>query len=200
VGAGLGDGMNIDIRPGEDGQELHAFSVLQSNMKIVSFEPHLHAPGKRACLEAIWGNFIETLACSGYDHNWVKQYTFAPDYQPLLPKGTVLHLVAWMDNTPDNPNIPDSRNWQGSGNRSVSNMFIDLGKRVILTDEQFVDEMATRREHLGVNKNDHIIGCPLCMADIPRFSPSVQGPTPERSQQQPADADVDAHVVHGGNQ
>ncbi len=174
VGAGLGDGMNIDIRPEQDDQVLHAFSVLQTNMKIVSFEPHLHAPGKRACLEAIWGNFIETLACSGYDHNWVKQYTFAEDYAPLLPKGTVLHLMAWMDNTDDNTNIPDPRNWQGSGNRSVSNMFIDLGKRVMLTDEQFVDEMATRREHLGVTKNDHVIGCPLCLADIPRFSDVAQ--------------------------
>lgn len=169
VGLGLGDGMNIDIRPNENGQELHAFSVLSSNVKIVSFEPHLHAPGHRMCLEAIWGNFIETLSCSGYDHNWVKQYTFDDDYAPLLPKGTVLHIVAEMDNTSDNPNIPDSRNWQGSGNRSVSNMFIDLGKRVLLTDEQFVEEMARRREALGVDKNDHIVGCPLCMANIPPF-------------------------------
>ena len=35
------------------------------------FEPHLHAPGARMCLEAIWGINIETLSCSGYDHNWV---------------------------------------------------------------------------------------------------------------------------------
>jgi hypothetical protein len=41
-------------------------------------------------------------------------------------------------------------------------MFIDLGMRVALTDEQFQEEMAKRREHLHVTKNDNVIGCPLC--------------------------------------
>ena len=51
-----------------------------------------------------------------------------------------------MDNSPSNKNVPDPRNWQGSGNRSVANMFIDLGNRVSLTDEQFQEEMAKRRD------------------------------------------------------
>ena len=42
-----------------------------------------------------------------------------------------------MDNSPANRNVPDPRNWQGSGNRSVANMFIDLGQGVALSDEQF---------------------------------------------------------------
>ena len=67
-----------------------------------------------------------------------------------------------MDNSPSNKNVPDPRNWQGSGNRSVANMFIDLGKRVALTDEQFQEEMAKRREKLNIGRNDNIIGCPLC--------------------------------------
>jgi len=67
-----------------------------------------------------------------------------------------------MDNTENNINVPDARNWQGSGNRSVTNMFIDLGMRVSLTDEQFVAEMAKRRETLDLNANSHVIGCPLC--------------------------------------
>ena len=49
-----------------------------------------------------------------------------------------------MNNSPSNKNVPDPRNWQGSGNRSVANMFIDLGNRVALTDEQFQEEMAQR--------------------------------------------------------
>jgi hypothetical protein len=67
------------------------------------------------------------------------------------------------------PNVPDPRNWQGSGNRSITNMFIDLGTRAALTDEQFVREMAERRDRLGVGVNDHVVGCPLCMANIPEF-------------------------------
>ena len=160
---GLGNGSDIDIEAGKKDQELHAYTVLQQHTKIVTFEPHLHAPGSRMCLEAIWGFNVETLSCVGYDHNWVRGYTFEDDYQPLLPKGTVLHITGYMDNTDSNPNIPDARNWQGSGNRSVANMFIDLGMRLALTDEQFQEEMAQRREHLDLGVNDHVIGCPLCM-------------------------------------
>jgi hypothetical protein len=166
---GLGDGLNISIVPNQNGQELHAYAVLEDHVKITAFEPHLHAPGDRMCLEAIWKQHIETLSCVGYDHNWVRTYTFAENYEPLLPKGTVMHITGYMDNTDANFNIPDPRNWQGSGNRSVSNMFIDLGIQLKLTDEQFIQEMADRREVLGLNENDHVIGCPLCMAELPLF-------------------------------
>ena len=125
----LGNGVDIDIKPMEAGQQLHAYAVLQEHTKIVTFEPHLHAPGMRMCLEAIWGINIETLTCAGYDHNWVRGYAYDDDHAPLLPKGTILHIIGYMDNSPANKNIPDPRNWQGSGNRSVANMFIDLGMR-----------------------------------------------------------------------
>ncbi|NCG32019.1 MAG: hypothetical protein GWP44_03980, partial [Proteobacteria bacterium] len=159
----LANGSDIDIEAGKKDQELHAYTVLQQHTKIVTFEPHLHAPGDRMCLEAIWGFNVETISCVGYDHNWVRGYAFADNYQPLLPKGTVLHITGYMDNTESNRNIADARNWQGSGNRSVANMFIDLGMRLALTDQQFQAEMAKRRENLDLGVNDHVIGCPLCM-------------------------------------
>ena len=159
---GLGNGVDIDIKAMEANQQLHAYTVLQQHTKIISFEPHLHAPGARMCLEAIWGYTIQTINCVGYDHNWVRGYDYTDDSAPLLPKGTILHIIGYMDNSPTNKNVPDPRNWQGSGNRSVANMFIDLGMRVALTDEQFQEEMAKRREHLHVTKNDNVIGCPLC--------------------------------------
>jgi hypothetical protein len=164
---GLGNGVDIDIKAMEPGQQLNAYTVLQQHTKIISFEPHLHAPGQRMCLEAIWGFNIQTLNCVGYDHNWVRGYDYTDDSAPLLPKGTILHIVGYMDNSPTNKNVPDPRNWQGSGNRSVANMFIDLGMRVALTDEQFQAEMAQRREHLHLTKNDYVIGCPLCLVIPP---------------------------------
>ena len=158
----LGNGVDIDIKGMTADQQLHAYAVLQENTKIISFEPHLHAPGARMCLEAIWGYNIQTLNCVGYDHNWVRGYNYTEDSAPLLPKGTILHIIGYMDNSPANKNVPDPRNWQGSGNRSVANMFIDLGQRVSLTDEQFQAEMAQRREKLRLTRNDNVIGCPLC--------------------------------------
>src|SRR5258706_1306724 len=69
---GLGNGVDIDIKAMEANQQLNAYTVLQQHTKIISFEPHLHAPGQRMCLEAIWGYNIQTLNCVGYDHNWVR--------------------------------------------------------------------------------------------------------------------------------
>ena len=166
VGLGLGNGVDISIGGNEKDQELHAYTVLDEHIKIITFEPHLHAPGERMCLEAIWGYTVETLSCVGYDHNWVRGYAYEDHAAPLLPKGTILHITGYMNNTDSNPNVPDPRNWQGSGNRSVTNMFIDLGMRVKLSDEQFVEEMEKRRQDLNLGPNDHVIGCPLCLAPL----------------------------------
>ncbi|HKT79198.1 MAG TPA: hypothetical protein VJP86_03185, partial [Vicinamibacterales bacterium] len=177
---GLGNGVDIDIKGMTPDQQLHAYAVLQENTKVISFEPHLHAPGSRMCLEAIWGFNIQTLNCVGYDHNWVRGYNYTDDSAPLLPKGTILHIIGYMNNSPSNRNVPDPRNWQGSGNRSVANMFIDLGQRVSLTDEQFQAEMARRREKMHLTRNDNVIGCPLCT--VP--PPAGAAPRPANSGQQ----------------
>ena len=162
-GGSGGDGVDIDVRPNQGGQEFHSYRVLQEHTKITAFEPHLHAPGVRMCLEAIWGINRFTLNCVGYDHNWVKQYLYTDESAPLLPKGTIMHITGFVDTTSDNPNIADNRNWAGGGRRSVSNMFIDLGQSVRLTEEQFQDEMSKRRS-LMADRNDYDIGCPLCWA------------------------------------
>jgi len=164
-GPRTGNGIDMDIVPNKANQEVHNYVVLKEHTKIIAFEPHLHAPGVRMCLEAIWGHNQFTLNCVGYDHNWVKQYVYKDDYAPLLPKGTILHSIGYLDTTSANPNLADTRNWAGGGRRSVTNMFIDLGYSVSLTEEQFQAEMAVRRERLG-NRNEYDVGCPLCWAPV----------------------------------
>ncbi len=181
----LGNGVDIDIRPMDANQELHAYAVLTQHTKILSFEPHLHAPGARMCLEASWGYTVETINCVGYDHNWVRGYDYDDDHAPLLPKGTVLHIVGYMNNSPTNKNVPDPRNWQGSGNRSVANMFIDLGNRVSLTDEQFLAEMKARKERLNLTRSSVMIGCPFCNLDLPDAIPAAAPAAPATRTPQP---------------
>ena len=53
-GPRTGNGVDLDILPGLPNQELRNSVVLQQHTKIMAFEPHLHAPGVRMCLEAIW--------------------------------------------------------------------------------------------------------------------------------------------------
>ncbi|HUE97261.1 MAG TPA: cytochrome c, partial [Longimicrobiaceae bacterium] len=43
----LANGTDIDIRPNQASQELRASTVTRAPTKIISFEPHLHAPGER---------------------------------------------------------------------------------------------------------------------------------------------------------
>jgi len=113
----------------------------------VTFEPHMHAGGKRMCLTATYPTGIRhTLTCAGYNHNWVKVYNYADDVAPLLPAGTVIHVMAWYDNSSKNRNVVEPRNWHGLGSRSIDDMFFFLGRWVALTDEQYKEELAARQQ------------------------------------------------------
>ena len=52
-GATFGNG-ELDLRANTAGQEVHMYTTLRDNMKLTTFEPHMHAAGVRMCLEAIW--------------------------------------------------------------------------------------------------------------------------------------------------
>jgi hypothetical protein len=97
------------------------------------------------CLEAIYpSGIIETLNCTGYNHAWVKTYTYQDDVAPLLPKGTTLHIIGWYNNSPSNPRVVDPRNWRGTGHRSIDDMIILLSQYVVYTEEEFEAEVAAR--------------------------------------------------------
>jgi hypothetical protein len=157
----IGSG-DIDIRGMEAGQKVEAFTTLQQHTKLTVFEPHMHAAGVRMCLDAIYGARAETLSCSGYDHSWVRAYQYEDDAAPLLPRGTILRVTGYYDNTPNNKNVVDPRNWSGLGHRSIDNMNILITQAVTLTDEQFQAEIAARRDKLKLTRGENAPGCPLC--------------------------------------
>jgi hypothetical protein len=141
----------IDIPGNEDNVRLDGFYIMPKDGILNTFEPHMHASGRRMCLEAIYPagensrrNRREMLNCARYDHNWAKVYVYEDDVAPLLPKGTVLHITGWYDNTSKNRNVVDPRNWKGHGQRSVDDMFISLSKFTFLTEEQYKQLAAAR--------------------------------------------------------
>lgn len=152
----------VDLRPMEKDQQVHLYHTLEENMKVTTFEPHMHASGVRMCWEAIWGGRTETISCAGYDHNWVKVYDYDGDHAPLLPAGTLIHVIAEFDTTPDNKNVVDPRNWQGLGHRSIDNMAIVFLPGIPLSNEEFAQEIAERRARMGLAVGESMIGCPLC--------------------------------------
>ena len=55
---------------------------------------------------------------------------------PLLPKGTIIHIISWFDGTSKNANNIEARNNTVWGRRSVANMFGTENRVIFLTDEQ----------------------------------------------------------------
>ena len=119
-----------------------AYAVLPEPIKIISFEPTCTRPA-RMCPRR-----------SGIQHPDAVVRRLRPQLGARLqlyrrcgaaaaeghhPAHHRLH-----GHTSGNKNVPDPRNWSGSGNRSITNMFIDLGNRVYMTEEQFQDEMRAR--------------------------------------------------------
>jgi hypothetical protein len=137
---------DLDIPQNEPNVKLEGLVRVAKPGMLVTFEPHLHSSGKRMCVDAIYpSGFSETLNCAGYNHNWVKVYSYDDDVAPLLPVGTILRVTAWYDNTAKNPRVVDPRNWKGYGNRSIDDMFLMLSRFVALTDDQFKQEVAARK-------------------------------------------------------
>jgi hypothetical protein len=137
---------DLDIPAGSDDVRIDSFKVLTKPSRIVSFEPHMHASGKRMCLEAILPSGTrQTINCARYNHNWVKVYQYDDDAAPLLPAYTILHAIGYYDNSAKNPRNVEPRNWKGFGNRTIEDMMGGGAKYVALTDEEFKAAVEARR-------------------------------------------------------
>ena len=117
------NGEYLDIRPGEIAitQRHH---VLQAPARLENYQPHMHMRGKAMSMAAIYPDGRHELLShvDNFQWNWHINYVYAEHAAPLLPKGTTLVITAWHDNTEENPNNPDSRQWVGWGDRTVDEM------------------------------------------------------------------------------
>ena len=166
--------LDIDVRGNTPDQKVEAFQTVRQNAKLTLFEPHLHAAGVRQCLDAIYPNGLsETLSCSGYNHSWVRAYPYADHAAPLIPKGTILRISSYFDTSAANKNVAVPRNWSGLGHRSIDQMMISLTQGMYLSDEQFAQELAERRDMLNLEPGEYVLGCPLC-GDTPSESTAGQ--------------------------
>jgi hypothetical protein len=113
----------LDIPAGADNVRSDGYFPLKQAAIVQSFQPHMHNRGKRMCVEAIYPNGkLETLSCAKHNFAWMLVYNYADDVAPILPAGTMLHVIGWHDNSSANKYNPDPRNWVGFGNRSIDDM------------------------------------------------------------------------------
>src|SRR5262249_11133521 len=100
------------------------YTVLKQNALLENFQPHFHLRGKAMEMEAILpdgsGQVISYV--DKFNFNWMTNYIYADDAAPAYPKGTIIHVIAWHDNTRANRFNPDPDQWVGFGDRTVDEM------------------------------------------------------------------------------
>ena len=98
----------LDIAPNSI-SHTEGFTVLKENTLITNFQPHFHLRGKAMQVEAILpdGSTQIISYVDNFNFNWMTNYIYDDDAAPVFPKGTVIHVSAWYDNTNANKNNPD---------------------------------------------------------------------------------------------
>ena len=136
---------SVDIPPNTV-KVTEGFFPMRSAGRIESFQPHMHLRGTAMSMEAIYPTGRrEILSHVGeFNFNWHNSYVYEDDAAPLLPKGTMLKITAWHDNTATNRSNPDSNVWVGFGDRTVDEMAHAWVNVTYFDDETFEQEVAKR--------------------------------------------------------
>jgi hypothetical protein len=123
------------------------FTVLKENTLITNFQPHFHLRGKAMQVEAILpdGSHQIISYVGKFNFNWMTNYIYEDDAAPVFPKGTVIHVTAWYDNTKNNPSNPDPEQWVGYGDRTVDEMAHAWMNVVYLNDDEYNALAAERK-------------------------------------------------------
>src|SRR3989441_10121283 len=146
----------LDIPPNSMAMT-EGFTVLKENALIENFQPHFHLRGKSMQVEAILPDGSKQVISyvGNFNFNWMTNYIYDDDAAPLLPKGTVIHVTAWYDNTKANKNNPDPDQWVGYGDRTVDEMAHAWMNVVYFNDDEYKALQADRKAKMVKTTNDN---------------------------------------------
>jgi hypothetical protein len=143
----------IDIAPNEV-KVTQGFVTMSRAGRIESFQPHMHLRGKAMMLEAIvpGSNRKQVLSyVNDFNFNWHNSYVYADDAAPLLPKGTLIIVTAWHDNTTAKKSNPDPNQFVNYGDRTVDEMAHAWVNITYMSDEDYAVEVAARKPLTAAN-------------------------------------------------
>jgi hypothetical protein len=146
--ASLGD---LDIPVGEANARSDGYALIRDNFRLMTYLPHMHIRGRKQCIELIFPETGQTemLNCFDFNFNWQLVFQYDEDAQPIIPKGTILHVINYHDNSRGNRYNPDPKNWTGYGQRTVDDMAIAMGEGMKLSDEEFARMAEERKARLA---------------------------------------------------
>ncbi len=144
---------NLDLRPNAV-TVTEGFYPLRENARIESFQPHMHLRGKAMMVEAILptGQRQVLSHIDNFNFMWMTTFVYDDNLAPLLPKGTILKVTAWHDNTTAKKTNPDPTQWVGWGDRTVDEMAHAWMNIVNMNDEEFKAEVAKRKAATSTNE------------------------------------------------
>lgn len=137
---------DLDIPPNAV-TETQAFHVLKSAARLENFQPHMHLRGKAMSMEAILpdGSVRMLSYVDNFNFNWMNNYIYTDEDAPVLPKGTVLRITAWYDNTAAHASNPDPTQWVGYGDRTVDEMGHAWVNVTDISDKDYADWLAKHK-------------------------------------------------------
>jgi mono/diheme cytochrome c family protein len=103
-------------------QGFHSF---KTPVRIDSFQPHGHFRLVGKTLEIFYpetGKLELISSVSNWTNSWHTSHIFGDDAAPLVPKGAVLVITGYYDNTAANKQNPDPDQWVGAGSRTADEM------------------------------------------------------------------------------
>lgn len=141
----------LDIPPNTV-KATEGYFVLRQNARVESFQPHMHLRGKSMAMEAVLPNGATQVLSrvSEFNFNWHVSYIYAKNAAPLLPKGTIIKITGWHDNTTANKSNPDPNVWVGFGDRTVDEMAHAWVNVTYMGDDDYRAAVHERREALGL--------------------------------------------------
>jgi hypothetical protein len=126
VVAALAGNVTFNIPPNAPNFELRSTYIVDQDINVVSFFPHMHLRGKDMKMTATYpdGRSETLLNVPAYDFSW--QMFYYPKSRIALPKGTRIDLVAHYDNSAANKNNPDPNKAVTFGEASTSEMMFGM--------------------------------------------------------------------------
>ena len=112
----------------------------------------MHLRGKAMTMEAILptGQTVVLSHVAEFNFNWHNAYVYADNAAPLLPKGTIVKIRAWHDNTAaQQDRIPIPTSGSGTATAPSTRWRHAWVNVTYLSDEDFLAEVEARRTALS---------------------------------------------------
>jgi hypothetical protein len=153
ISAHTGDDEDFEIPANTKNVRADGYTTLLKPARITAFQPHMHNRGQAQCMEIIYPAATsggrarkEMASCVDRWHfDWHIVYHYADDAQPIVPAGTVLHIISLFDNTSGNKFNPDPTNPVAFGQRTIDDMSFAWVSYYYLTDEEYKKQTEDRK-------------------------------------------------------